>query len=248
MDVKHIGDTEIVQLAPPAPIDPTYEPKVAIQKLPATGPLEDLLAVLDRDGGLILEDLVSMEQLAAIQKELDECKGPVEEAPVNEALVHIPKQTILVPAIVGRSKTIQELCELPVLEKLRDHCLKDISTIVREDSTVTQTINPLLSCSFSFQITTGAPRQRLHRDDNVHHIKHDQPFDLKKVSQFACLIAGCDTTRENGATMFVPGSHRWGDDRHPKTDEVCFAGKTAFSYLFPSHLLKETVNILQCSS
>lgn len=70
----------------------------------------------------------------------------------------------------------------------------------------------------------GAPRQRLHRDDIIHLVDHNLEYKLEKVSQFACLVAGVETTRENGATMFVPGSHKWDAKRLPRTDEVTFAG------------------------
>ncbi|RDW72861.1 putative phytanoyl-dioxygenase protein [Coleophoma cylindrospora] len=207
---------------PPAPIDPSYKPDVEITKLPANSSMERILEVLDRDGGLILENLASEDELDNIAKEIEASAIKEDELP-HSAFPQIPSQTRLVSGLVGRSKTVAAICETPVLTKLREEILTDHFSITREGITDQYTIDPLLSISLSFQIGTGAPRQALHRDDSVHGIDHTAPFNLKKASQFACLIAGCQTTKENGATMFVPGSHRWDDTRQPRVDEICFA-------------------------
>ncbi|KIW03325.1 uncharacterized protein PV09_05537 [Verruconis gallopava] len=207
---------------PPEPIPSSYQPKCAIKKLPADSTLEDILTVIEQDGGVILTDLVSAEQLAAIDADVEAEKEwtPTTE---NSALSIIPKETLVVPGLVGKSDTIAELCEHPVLEQLRKHILEYRFSVIREDFVEENIIDPLLSISSTLYIGYGAPRQRLHRDDNVHGIKHDMPFQLNQQSQFACLVAGSRTTRENGATMFVPGSHKWDDSRRPRLDEVCFA-------------------------
>lgn len=222
----------MAQVAPrpsPLPIDPGYKPDVAIAKIPANAPIERILEVLDRDGGVILENLASPEDLENIAKELEESRRAGDEQP-HAGFPNIPSETRLVAGLVGKSKTMAGICERPVLTKLREEILTHRFAVTREAFTDHYKIDPLLSISLSFQIGTGAPRQALHRDDAIHGISHDAPFDLKKASQFACLIAGCKTTRENGATMFVPGSHRWDDSRQPRVDELCFAGM----YLFVS--------------
>ncbi|KAH8587743.1 hypothetical protein B0O99DRAFT_526259 [Bisporella sp. PMI_857] len=206
----------------PVPIDPAYTPDVEITRLPANAPIEKILDVLDCEGGLILENLVSQDELDSIAKEIEESAKEEDGLP-HTAFPQIPTETRLVSCLVGRSKTVAAICETPVLAKLREEVLTDHFSVTREGVTDHYRIDPLLSISLSLQIGTGAPRQALHRDDSVHGIKHNVPFDLKKASQFACLIAGCQTTRENGATMFVPGSHRWDDNRQPQVDEICFA-------------------------
>jgi len=37
------------------------------------------------------------------------------------------------------------------------------------------------------------------------------------------LIPGVETTKENGATLVIPGSHLWGDDRAPTYEECTYA-------------------------
>lgn len=221
---------EVAKRIYPQPLDPSYVPKVSITRLPATAPIEKILAILDRDGGIILEDFATAEELQQIEDEIKESHSE-DNGKTHTGLPIIPSETRVVPGLVGRSKTVAELCERPILNQLREEILIDKFSVTREQFTDHYRIDPLLSISLSFQINTGAPRQSLHRDDAIHGTKHSAPFDLKKASQFACLIAGCETTRANGATMFVPGSHRWDDNRLPRVDELCFAGESIQSNL-----------------
>ncbi|KAF4313638.1 hypothetical protein GTA08_BOTSDO01306 [Botryosphaeria dothidea] len=206
----------------PPPIDPSYKPTGHVTSIPATAPLEEILGVIERDGGVILTNLVSPEELAAIDADVETHRKDTRSTE-GGALSIIPKETLAVPGLVGKSPTIAKICESPVLENLRTSILEERFSVFREDYVEENTIDPLLSISITFHVGYGAPRQRLHRDDNVHGIRHDGKFDLRKASQFACLIAGSRTTRQNGATMFIPGSHKWDDSRQPQLNEICFA-------------------------
>lgn len=218
--------------APAAPIDPSYKPKRSIVTVPAAASVDYILGVIARDGGVIISDLVSKDKIATIEEEL---KAWQENQPTQssndprsgDAFHIIPSQTTLIPGLVGKSDTVSEICEHPLLDSLRENILLEKYTVYREDWVEPIRIDPLLSLSLSMNIGYGAPRQRLHRDDNIHRIRHSGPeeWSFECVSQFGCLIAGCDVTRENGATMFVPGSHKWNDHRMATADEVCFAGK-----------------------
>jgi ectoine hydroxylase-related dioxygenase (phytanoyl-CoA dioxygenase family) len=218
---------------PPRPLDSDYVPAVRIVELPASTSVEEIMKVLDRDGGLILTDMVTPDQLADIEVETAAYTG--KNAIAHNGFTIIPKETILVGGLVGKSPTMASLCEHPHMVELRKRILTDSGARPREDSMHDWHIEPLLSISLSFRVQYGAPRQRLHRDDGIHLIDHSTPFELQKVSQFACLVAGGETTRANGATMFVPGSHRWDETRQPRLDEITFAGMTSFLLRFFSH-------------
>ena len=231
----------MVRLPLPAasPIDPSYQPKASVATIPSSTPIEYILAILERDGGVILTDLVSTDEISAIDQELspwsNKPRRHADSTANGDAFNTIPSQTVLVPGLVGKSKTVARICEHPVLEDLRQRILREDFTVIREGHVEPNTLDPLLSLSVSMNIGHGAPRQLLHRDDNVHGIRHVRnpfvPWSFKQASQFGCLIAGCEVTRENGATMFVPGSHKWDDERSAMPDEVCFAGK----YMYLSH-------------
>lgn len=51
------------------PIDASYQLSRAIFKIPATSSLEEILAILERDGGVILTDFASLEKLDKIDEE-----------------------------------------------------------------------------------------------------------------------------------------------------------------------------------
>ncbi|KAL8928312.1 MAG: hypothetical protein Q9172_000996 [Xanthocarpia lactea] len=206
---------------------PNYKPSTHIGELSATAPIEEILSVIDRDGGVILNELVGSEDLRSIEKELENyLKGDRDE---DEGFFKdlVPQETILVDGLVGKSDTLAKVCEYPVLEELRKEILTDHGTRRVEKYNLPYHIDPLLSVSLSFRIRYGAVRQRLHRDDGTHLIEHEsKPYRLSSASQFGCLIAGVETTQANGATMFIPGSHRWDDKREPRLDEVTFAGSS----------------------
>jgi hypothetical protein len=219
-----------IPLPCPPPIPSLYRPTTSIVAIPSSSPLAEIVKVLERDGGIILKDLVSTTDLNAIDSEIEDYRIRHQQRE-NGALSLIPKETFVLPGLVGKSPTVAKICELPVLDTLRTSLLQERFKIKREDIDEDNVIDPLLSISITLHIGYGAPRQRLHRDDNVHGIRHGKNFELGKVSQFGCLIAGTKTTRENGATMFVPGSHLWDDERRVRTDEVCFAGKDPILFL-----------------
>ncbi|KAF2702679.1 hypothetical protein K504DRAFT_539506 [Pleomassaria siparia CBS 279.74] len=206
---------------PVVPIPSTYKPSAQIVSIPATSSIEAILTILDRDGGLILTDFVTREQLSTIDSELATHVSSGENNMSGFNIV--PQETKIINGLVGKSAQVASLCTHPHLVELRKRILTDAGERTIEDAPFAYHLDPLLSISMSFRMGSGAPRQRLHRDDAVHLIDHSVPYRLDRVSQFACLIAAVETTRENGATMFIPGSHKWDHKRLPKPDEVTFA-------------------------
>ena len=209
------------------PVDASYQPSRVITKIPATSSLEEVLAILERDGGVVLTDFVSPETLDKIDEELEPYTKPiVDNDSYND---FIGKKTLVIPGLVGKSDTIANILDTnEMIEKLLKVILEESYPAVFEQHTEKLVVDPLLSIAMSFNVGHSSPRQALHRDDMIFSSKHHPNMKINEVDGFSCFLAGTRVTRENGGTMVVLGSHKWEHDRRGRPDEVSFLGKTIY--------------------
>ncbi|KAL9074149.1 MAG: hypothetical protein Q9157_004497 [Trypethelium eluteriae] len=75
----------------------------------------------------------------------------------------------------------------------------------------------------------GAQNQALHRDDVIHHPNHPAvaEHELGRDAGIGFFLGGKRTTKENGATRFIPGSHLWDySEGPPREDQTFYAELT----------------------
>jgi ectoine hydroxylase-related dioxygenase (phytanoyl-CoA dioxygenase family) len=179
-----------------------HEPQAVatLERLPGASSVDDLCAVLERDGAVIVEDLLSPEVVAAINSEVEATVRETDpEADwFNEVMkeFHGPN-TRAISGVPGISPTfaVEAMCH-PLLLGVCDRVL--LPSCARYQLNLGQIL----------QRGPGSPDQILHRDEVVWA---DVPRPAPEL-QLATVIAFVDFTVENGATRVVPGSHRW-DDR-----------------------------------
>ncbi|KAF5022961.1 hypothetical protein F66182_4986 [Fusarium sp. NRRL 66182] len=204
-----------------APIDASYQPSRAITKIPATSSLGEILEILEKDGGVILTDFVSLDSLDKIYEELEPYTKPIAD---NDSYDNfIGKKTLVIPGLVGKSDTIANILDTnETIEKLLKVILEEKYPAVFEQHTEELVVDPLLSIAMGFNVSHGSPRQALHRDDMIFSSKHHPDMKINEVDGFSCFLAGTDITRENGGTMVILGSHKWEHERRGRPDEVSF--------------------------
>jgi hypothetical protein len=88
-----------------------------------------------------------------------------------------------------------------------------------------------INATVAIQVCRGGTNQVLHRDE-WRYLPYMRPDPDGPEVTLAIMVACSDFTAHNGATRYIPGSHRWPRDRQPKEAEVVQAvmpkGSAAF--------------------
>lgn len=145
------------------------------------------LQALDETGFVVIPDLLNPDELARIREES------------ARHLVHFGRndleglRTKRMYSVMAKTRACNVLAEHPRVLSLLDALLLP---------------NYLLSMFQVIDIHPGEKAQILHHDDAFYPIARPRP-----AISVASIVAVDDFTEDNGATVVVPGSHRWGDRR-----------------------------------
>jgi len=177
---------------------------------------DDADAIAERmlgDGAVIVRNVLGQRTLDAFNAEIDEWFARQDAAPrtyMNDTVTHFfGPQTRHLAGLAGKSKVFrgEVLCH----EVLMAQCER----VLRPHCAAYQ-----LNFADVMDRGPGAARQLIHRDDGIWPYLPRQAFPL----EFATMIALGPFTPEMGATLIVPGSHRWDADRQPEPHEIVAAG------------------------
>ncbi len=172
--------------------------------------LTEILEILDRDGGVIVHDLLTPEVVARMLEELKQTTTTAQVGPrTSHDLVNYfwGEQTKRFTRLAQRSQTFaDEVLVHPILLGVADALLKPHCASYWMNTGQMMIVMP-----------SGNP-QYLHRDSD------DWPTmntPTTPVCQVSCMFALSEFTAENGATRVVPGSHKWADySREATEDEI----------------------------
>ena len=181
-----------------------------LQHLPADAESSAIVAAVQQDGAVILDDVLSEGFIAALREETD----PYMEHTSNGEDHFAGHHTTRTGGLLVRSAKCRELIEHetilnPCNEFLAPYC-------ERVQLHLTQII----------RIRPGETAQTIHRDRWAwgKHLSHLEP-------QFNTIWAITDFTSENGATQVVPASTQWPDDQEIKPEQITQAEMKAGSVL-----------------
>jgi len=179
--------------------------------LPKDASVDDVLEVLDRDGGVIVADVIPEPVMDQIWSEL----SPYLEATPHGDGDFVGFQTRRTSSLLAKSPACAALVTEPHLLGAAEVLLADTTSAWVGDERIDSTGTIQVSAGQAIYIGPGQKAQPLHRDDMVHHRRHPGP-----ESQVQTLYAGTPYHYANGATMVIPGSHKWDDDRKPDPAEA----------------------------
>lgn len=163
------------------------------------GPQADadaIVSVLEREGGVVLEDLVPSGAIDRALSELAPWLGlPVHASPLGNN-IFTGMRTLRTSALIRKSRACGELATSPLVLEIIDRVLGP------------QCARFQLSFTQAIAIAPGERAQVVHRDTWMYPLKRPGPEVFVNV-----MWAASDFTKENGATVLYPGSHLWQEDR-----------------------------------
>ncbi|ORY89308.1 hypothetical protein BCR35DRAFT_329244 [Leucosporidium creatinivorum] len=212
-------------------------PTPQLTTLPATTPIEELVAVIKRDGGLIVSGFLTPEEVEAANAASAPFFDVTAATQVkNQDLVEMgvdfhASNTKHLRGMLGKlPEHVSKIVMHPVWNGIMHEILKTrVEAYVGEDLLVTETSH-IISLAVGFNVGPGANDQVLHRDQTIHSVNAQE--GSLYTSDVGCLVAGTRSTKKNGATRVVPGSHLWSPKRIPKVEEAASAEMEAGSAMF----------------
>jgi ectoine hydroxylase-related dioxygenase (phytanoyl-CoA dioxygenase family) len=185
----------------------------ALECVPSDTPVEEILAIVARDGGVIIKNFLTPDQIARFNAEVEPAMETLKPGSTHEneliAAFH-GSNTKRLTNLVTLSPTFRN----EIIGHRLVHVLSD-SIFLEVSGTYWMTTAQVI------EIGPGNDAQVLHRD-----LENWYPFvKLGRTGPEAIvnfLIAFTDFTEENGATRVIPGSNHWDDfeDRGTPEDTV----------------------------
>ncbi|KAJ5904895.1 uncharacterized protein N7473_001811 [Penicillium subrubescens] len=198
------------------------ETKPSLTTLPGNAPLEEIIAIIKRDGACIIKDLVSIESLHTVKAEAQASL----DADVPTDGTFFPQETRRTYSLIQCSPTFSTdvLMNKTIVAVANNFVTSRHSYWSGERRTALSP--PQVSATGAIVLGPGAKAQDFHRDDHCWHVTRGAAdiYEDGRDVQLSVLVAGSRATKENGATRVIPKSHLWDDEREPKwEDGVAFA-------------------------
>lgn len=182
-----------------------------LQHVTTDKPSAEVLEIIDRDGAVIIDAILSPAETAQFAKELAPILDEVGQG--QDSFSGFSTQRA--GALIARSEICRRLATHPKLVEIAEGLLGQFSPTIQ--LSLTQAVN----------IAPGEGAQILHRDRGLWggHIPR------RIETQLGTMIAVTDFTHENGATRVVPGSATWDAKREAEPHEIASAEMKAGSIL-----------------
>ena len=173
--------------------------------------LDHVVAILERDGAVIVEGFTDAVTLAGLRADL----GPGLEASGYSESGYDGHRTKRLSSLFQRTTHMCSIVTQPLFLGSARRLLQKSRHIWIGKVRIEVTPSIQISFTQAIRIDPGQGRQPLHRDDAMHLWRHPGlPCRLQ------LMLAMTDFTSANGATLVIPGSHHWDDERAPTYAET----------------------------
>ncbi|MDG1707774.1 MAG: phytanoyl-CoA dioxygenase family protein [Emcibacteraceae bacterium] len=183
-----------------------------IKTLEKNASLDEIVKILNEDGGVIVENMVSDAVVDNISAELRPHYDAMGKQHQDDFNGYTTLRQYAVPRI---SRASLDVIAHPLVLEVADAILGPHCDVFQ------------LGSSAAVEIHPGEKNQELHRDDDIYPIKVPDG-----ETQISAMWALTDFTNENGATRVVPGSHDRRNVDDVSEDEVVQGEMPKGSVLF----------------
>lgn len=181
--------------------------------LEPTASLEEAIAVVERDGGVIIKDFFDSATVAELRKDIDAAMAETAWGQ-DDFSGHRTKRLY---GVFQHTRHAATAVRHPHYAGLAKHFLDVPKPVYVGDDLIELAPTYQVGVSSIIDIHPGEGAQPLHRDDTVWQWRHPEGYRQARVQ---IMVAVTDFTAENGGTMVIPGSHLWDDERGPRVDEA----------------------------
>jgi hypothetical protein len=177
--------------------------------------IQDILAALAKDGACIIKEVLPQEELLALDADLNPL---IDQTPmgVEEFGGLSTKRT---GALIARCESVRPIAMHPLIRGAAEAFLGPYCERIQLNNTQLITLMP------------GQGAQPLHRDRLVWGGGGSGYLPMPIEPQFNAIWAVTDFTKENGATVVIPGSQVWDFNRKGTPEEAVQAEMTRGSVL-----------------
>lgn len=192
-----------------------------------TATVQEVIDVIERDGGVIIRDFIDQETVAGLEHDL---RPHLDATPFGEDDPEFAGvRTRRVGALFKHTRHADPVARHPLYRGAAEHYLCNPDRIWLGADPVEVASAFQIGVTGAADLYPGETPQPLHRDDSVWHWPH--PEGGGRQARVQIMVAISDFTADNGATNVIPGSHKWGDDRAPLKEEAVPAVMSAGSAL-----------------
>jgi ectoine hydroxylase-related dioxygenase (phytanoyl-CoA dioxygenase family) len=185
-----------------------------LAKLPRTASVDEVVTIIERDGGVIIEDFLASDVLASVKEDL---ATAFDEIPFGEDEEFAGKRTRRASRLFGRVRNMSDIALHPLYVGAAEKILRKPTPLWVGQNKVDIVLDLQIGVTQGIEIHPGQGTQPLHRDDMMAAWRHPQ---YGREARVQIMLAVTDFTEENGGTRVIPGSHKWDDDRMPLNEET----------------------------